>query len=62
MKHSSPIGTGPSWTVQVGDGGDTVDVEVGDKMIGPTVSGPQSPSSGHGDASLGGRGLPGIAP
>ena len=62
VKHSSPIGTGPLWTVQVGDGGDTVEVDVGVSMTGPTVSGPQSPSSGHGDASLAGRGLPGMAP
>ena len=37
VKHSSPIGTGPSWTVQVGDGGVTgvtVDVEVVTSMIG----------------------------
>lgn len=43
----------------VADGSDADEVEV---VVGSTTIGPQSPPSGHGDASLGGRGSPGIAP
>lgn len=46
----------------VTDVSDPDNVEVGVTVIGSTVSGPQSPSSGQGKASLGGRGLPGIPP
>lgn len=61
--HSEPMGIMPWWIVHVvADGSDADDVEVAVRVIGSTVSGPQSPSSGHGSASLGGRGLPGIPP
>ena len=43
--------------VAAGSDADEVDVEVESTTIGP-----QSSSSGHGDGSLGGRELPGIAP
>lgn len=43
--------------VAAGSDADEVDVEVESTTIGP-----QSSSSGHGDGSLGGTELPGIAP